>query len=159
VVTLRPDELNKSLPKDVMRRASRRDRGEEEDPEELMHFGQNEAPLPFGMSPYRARSPTKTSRSPGHNAWSSTNTDSSVSPKKSSSHSDSGTTLPLSCGLPPSSTSNCRLGLMSFVTFCGSVAQYAFPDHAPEHRMLKLFELCAQSGGTYLLLAQEKAKV
>jgi len=156
--TLRPDELHKSLPKDVMHRAAHRDRGEEEDPEELVHFGQNEAPLPFGMSPYHARTPSKASKSPSHSTWSSTSTNSSLSPKKSSSHSDS-VTLPLSCGLPPSSTPSCRLGLMSFATFCGSIAQHAFPDHAPEHRMLKLFELCAQSGGTYMMLAQAKAKV
>jgi len=159
--TLRPDELHKSLPQDVMRRVANRDKGEEEDPEELMHFGQNEAPLPFGMSPYHARSPVKAAQSPFRSTWSSTS-ESALSPKKgsgSAADAGAGANLPLSCGLPPSSTPNCRLGLMSFATFCGSIAQHSFPDHAPEHRMLKLFELCAHSGGMYLLLAQDKAKV
>ena len=157
--TLRPDELHKSLPNDVMRRAAYRGEGEEEDPKELIHFGQNEAPLPFGMSLSHARTPVKAAQSPLRSTWSFTNTDSSASPQKSSSSCDAGANLPLSCGLPPPSTPNCRLGLLSFASFCGSIAQYSFPDHAPEHRMLKLFELCAQSGGTYLLLAQDKAKI
>ena len=38
---------------------------------------------------------------------------------------------------------------MSYTIFFATVAQQVFPNYAPEHRILKLFDTCAQSGGDY----------
>jgi hypothetical protein len=147
-----PDELHKSLPKDVISAATKHESGDDDDDlAETVSFGDNETRFPFGMSPRLVvkQSPLKVSRSPagrGDSSLSASGADKAPTPAK-------GTPLPLCCGLPTPTTPNCRLSLTTFTTFFGAIAQNAFPDHAPEHRLLKLFEICAQSGGTYLLLA------
>ncbi len=163
--TLRPDELHKSLPLDVMRAVTTRDHGaDEEEVGEYLHFGSNFEILPFGMSPHNTKAHTATvatttpnkagMQSPGRaltnkgttriNSNITASGKSTIAPGK-----EPELPLPLSCGLPKASTANCRLGLMSYTIFFATVAQQVFPNYAPEHRILKLFDTCAQSGGDY----------
>ena len=157
--SLKPEELHKSMPLDTVRTATHRDHGlDEEEKGEFLHFGSNNEVLPFGMSPATADgnkpvTPAKPgSHTPGRplqnrgetriNSNTTASTSSVQAPGK-----DPVLPLPLSCGLPKASTSNCRLGLLSFSIFYATMAQQAFPNYAPEHRVLKMFEICAQSGG------------
>ena len=159
--SLKPEELHKSMPLDTVRTATHRDHGiDEEEKCEFLHFGSNHEVLPFGMSPSHSEVtkaigvPKPGSQSPGrplHNRGETrinSNTTASTSSVQAPGK-DPVMPLPLSCGLPKSSTSNCRLGLLSFSIFFAAVAQQAFPNHAPEHRVLKMFEICAQSGGDF----------
>jgi hypothetical protein len=170
--TMKPEELHKTLPMDVVRRTTRREKGEdEEEAADFLHFGQNEDPLPFGgidtseisMSTAATTSPVKVGHTtPGnmpkspHDLTRRNNNFSAEGASVQSPAKESRVPIPISCGLPKASTSSCRLGLLSFVQYFSTIAQESFPNYAPEHRIFKLFELCAQSGGGFASRADNK---